>query len=39
MVQALNEQDFFKSSGRRADCFLCHRGVKYIPAEVNNQEE
>ena len=35
MVQILNEQNFFKPPGRQADCFLCHRGVKYIPEQLN----
>jgi hypothetical protein len=35
LVQALNQQEFFSSGGRKADCFLCHRGVKYIPAQVD----
>jgi hypothetical protein len=35
MVQSLNQQEFFRTSGRTADCFLCHKGVKYIPAQVN----
>lgn len=30
MVQALNQQEFFKTTGRKADCFLCHKGRKYI---------
>ena len=33
MVQALNQQEFFKAAGRTADCFLCHKGKKYIPAQ------
>jgi hypothetical protein len=35
MVQTLNQQEFFRSAGRKADCFLCHRGVKYIPGQVS----
>lgn len=30
MVQALNQQEFFKSSERKADCFLCHKGSSQI---------
>jgi hypothetical protein len=33
MVQALNQQEFFKLTGRKADCFLCHKGRKYIAVQ------
>lgn len=34
MVRALNEQEPFKSSDRKVDCFTCHRGAAKIPTEI-----
>lgn len=31
MVQLLNQQEFFKSGERKADCYLCHKGSNKIP--------
>lgn len=30
MVQALNQQEFFKNSERKADCYICHKGSTEI---------
>jgi hypothetical protein len=34
MVRALNEQEPFKSSNRKVDCFTCHRASAKIPTEI-----
>lgn len=31
MVQLLNQQEFFKTGERKADCYLCHKGSNKIP--------
>jgi hypothetical protein len=27
MVQAINEQELFKTAARKVDCYMCHRGA------------
>jgi hypothetical protein len=36
VIQALNEQDFFKDSQQKADCYLCHKGSMQIERAPGN---